>query len=186
VISRTRFQQPYYFRATVRSALHNRVYLIFRQKLCHRNPRASRVAWQRNHRIAVPAQYERGNILDRNVQRFCKEATHSRRIQHASHANDTMLRETRTTKRDLTHSVQRIRDYNQNRIWRIAHNFVNNLADNVRVRLQKIVAAHARLSWQPGCDNDYVRPARVLVTVRAKKPNVVTLYGRSLRHIQRL
>ena len=62
-------------------------------QLGDRNAGDRRVARQRHHRVAVAAEHERVDVLDRHAQLHRDEGAHARRVEHAGHADDALARE---------------------------------------------------------------------------------------------
>src|SRR5882724_4714811 len=108
VISRACFQKTDDFCTTVRSALHDCVQLILREKFSYRNPCTRRKSRQWYHRVSMTSKYKRSHVLYRNVQRLSKKTAHPGRIKYTRHTNYAVLGKARTAQRYLAHCIERI------------------------------------------------------------------------------
>ena len=104
--------------AAVARALHDRVELLARHELRHRDPADRRVGDERHHRVAVPAEHHRLDVAHRHVERLGEERAVARRIEHTGHADDALAREARHVLRDVAHHVERVRDHDDDRVRR--------------------------------------------------------------------
>src|SRR5262249_56674237 len=102
---------------------------FFGQQLGDRDAAASRIARQRNHRVAVPAENEGRNVFDRNVQSFGQEAAHPRRIENARHSHYPVFRESRLLPGHLGHRVERIRDDDDDGVRRVFDDLFGHTGD---------------------------------------------------------
>ena len=116
----------------------------------------------------MPAEHERRDVFDRDVQGFSNEAAHARRIQHAGHADDALFRQTRMLQRDVTHGVEWIGDHDQDAVRRVFGHLARHAGDNLLVLPQQIIATHARLPRHARSDHDDVRLLRGVVGIRAR------------------
>src|SRR5688572_29049024 len=96
----------------------------------------------------MTAQYECGDVLHGNIQRFREETTHTCRVQDSGHADHAMFRKSRAAKRDLTHRIEWVRDDYENGVGRALYDLINDLPDNIRIRFQKIVTTHSRFAGE--------------------------------------
>ena len=88
-------------------------------QLGDRNAGHRRVARQRHHRVAVAAEHERVDVLDRDVQLHRDERAHARRIEHAGHADDALARELAQPVDRLAHRVERVGDRHDDAVRRV-------------------------------------------------------------------
>ena len=58
-----------------------------------RNAGDGRVARHRHHGVAVAAEHEGGDVLDRHVELVGEEIAEARRVEHAGHADNLVLRQ---------------------------------------------------------------------------------------------
>src|SRR3546814_15417686 len=69
-----------------------------------------RVANDRHHRVAVTAENEGVHILDRHGELVGDEVAEARRIEHAGHADDLIVRKPRKFTQRPDHGVERVGD----------------------------------------------------------------------------
>src|SRR5581483_2262967 len=100
-------------------------------------------------------------------------------------ANHAMLGKTWAPQSDLAHRVERIRNNDENGIRRTLDAFIDNFADNVRVRFQQVIAAHSRFARQAGSDDYHIRVGGFFVTISASQAHIEPLDRRSFRQIER-
>ena len=103
----------------------------------------------------MSAEHERADVLDRYVQLHRDEGAHARRVEHAGHADDALLRELRQLVERLRHRVERVGDGNDDRVRRVLHQLRRDALHDVEVVAHQVVAAHrggARLARRD--DND--------------------------------
>ena len=113
-------------------------------------------------------------------------AAEARGIEHSCHADNASLREIAHAVRGLDHRIQWIADDNDDAVRRVLHDLLGDALDDVVVRLQEIVAAHAGLARNACRDHHDVRICRVPVFVRARYAGVVAFNGCGLCQIQSL
>src|SRR3954454_21155378 len=97
-----------------------------------------------------------------------------------------MLGKSRAAQGRLAHGIERIRDNDEDRVRRALDALIDYFADDVRVRLQKIVAAHSGFARQAGGDDDYVGICRLVITVSAGQADIKTFDRCGFSQIQSL
>ena len=147
--------------------------MVRRQQLRDGHAGDGRVARQRDHRVAVTAEDERVGVLDADAQLHRDERPESGRVEDAGHPEDPLPREPGRLERDVAHRVERVRDDDQDRVWRVLHRLLDDRADDARVLGQQVIAAHPGLARQAGGDHDDVRVRGIGVIVRPRDPGVV-------------
>ena len=64
----------------------------------------------RHHRVAMAAEHEGGDVLDRDLELLGEEVAEARRIEHAGHADDLVVRQAREFAQRPDHRVERVGD----------------------------------------------------------------------------
>src|SRR5215204_4799093 len=108
----------------------------------------------------MSAEHERGNILDGYTGFHGNKGAKSRRVEHSSHADDTLAGKARSVEGDVAHGIERIRDDDQNGIWRRSGYLLGDRFDDGLIGAKQIVTAHAWFAGDAGCDYDEVRGSR--------------------------
>src|SRR5437667_1365346 len=115
----------------------------------------------------MPAKHEGVHVFHANLALHRHERAHARGVQNARHSNDAIFREATDLERRLGHSIEGIRDHNDDALWRMLYDLLDDGFYDVVVGFQQIVAAHSGLAWEPGGDHDHVAARRCgIVTVR--------------------
>ena len=130
---------------------------------------------QRHHRVAVPAEDERVDVLDRHVELLGDERAHARRVEHAGHADDALAGKPAQLVDGLRHRVERIGDDDDDAVGRVLHDVGRDVLHDLVVDLQEIVAAHARLARHARRDDDDVRVGAQRVVAAADERACPTL-----------
>src|SRR5262249_62414459 len=74
------------------------------------NPGTRQIANQRHHAVAMPAEHEGGDILDRDVDLVGEKKTKTRAVKHARHADDHLLGQAAGLLQCPDHGVERVGD----------------------------------------------------------------------------
>ena len=134
----------------------------------------------------MAAEHEPLHVLHGDAQRLGDKRPVARRIEHARHADDAVLRKPAHLVSRLRHGVERVGDHDQNRVRRILHRLLDGALHHVVVGLEQIVAAHAGLAREAGGHHHQVGVGGVGVIVRAPHAHVVALDGSGLEQVQSL
>ena len=172
--------------AAVASALDDGVDALFGEQFSDWNAGDCGVADERDHQVAVTAKNEAAHVLHAHLQFLGNEALETAGIQNPSHADDPFAVETRQFISSLHHRIQRVGDYDENRLRRVSNHILDHIGHDLEIGVQQIVAAHAGLSRKAGRDNHDVAVGCVGVVVRAGDVDVGSFNGKSLLQIQRL
>ena len=164
----------------LRGAVDDRVELRLVQQLRDRDAAHGRVGDQRHHRVAVPAEHHRLDVAHRDVERLGEERAVARRVEHAGHADHALAREAGDLHRDVAHHVERVRDDDDDRVRRGLRDVLGDRLHDAGVRVEQVVAAHARLAGDAGRDDDDVGARRFVVAVGADDARVEQLDRRRL------
>ena len=124
--------------AAVRGPLLERAHALGGQELGDGHAGDGRVARQRHHRVAVAAEHEGVDVLDRHAHLLRDERPEARGVEDAGHAQDALAREARGLHRDVAHRVERVGDDDQDRVGRR------------RGRLADDAPRRCRRSWPAG------------------------------------
>ena len=124
--------------------------------------------------------------LHRHVEFVGDEVAEARRIEHAGHADDLVVRQAREFAQRPHHRVERVGDADDERVGGVGLDaFADGLHD-LQVDAEQIVAAHARLAGDPGGDDDDVGARDVGIVVRAGDLGVKARDRANLRQVERL
>ena len=171
--------------APVRRARHDRVDCRLVHQVGDRDAGDSRVTRQRHHRVAVAAEDEGMDVVDRHVELFRDERPHARRVQRARHADDALARKLRQLVDRLRHRVERIADGDDDAVGRVLYDLLGDLLHDLVVHVQQIVAAHARLARHPRRDDDDVRVGALGVIAGAEHAGIGSPDRARLEHVER-
>src|SRR5882672_3864998 len=108
------------------------------------------ISYQRHHGVAVAAEHEGGDVLDRDVEFVGEEIAEARGIQHARHAHHLLVRHARGLLQRPYHGVERIGDADHEGVGRVFLDAGADLLHHLEIDAQEIVAAHAGLARHPG------------------------------------
>src|SRR5262249_20718170 len=86
----------------------------------------------------------------------------------------------------LRHGVEGIRNHDQDAIGRVLDDLANNIAHDLVVGVEQVVAAHARLAGNAGGDNDDVGVGGIGVVVGADDVRVTLLNRHGLKQVETL
>ena len=108
-----------------------------------------------DHRVAVAAHNESLDVFDGNAEFVSNEASETSGVEHASHTDDLVGRETGLLLHVVDHGVERVRNNDHECIRSIFLDGFGNSLDNAAVLVQKVVTAHARHARETsGNDNN--------------------------------
>ncbi len=130
------------------------------------------VARQRHHRIAVASQHEGGHILDGYVEFTRQEIAEAGAVEHARHADNLVLRQTRHALKRPDHGVERVGDADHKGVRRIFLDPCADLLHDLQVDFEEVVAAHARLPRNARGDDDDIRALDVRIVVHALESGI--------------
>src|SRR6266516_8017495 len=98
------------------------------------------------------------HITHRGTYLLHDKGTETCRIEHTRHAYDALTREPTDVQDKLGHSIQRIRDHNNNNtVGRVPHNVLDYLCYNPLILLDQIIARHTRLALETRSDHYNIR-----------------------------
>src|SRR5215831_630649 len=116
VIGRPGLQIFHDLGATVTRTLYECVQAALLNQFCNRNAGNSGITGQRDHRVAMTAQYECRHVLDADLQFVSNECTETGRIEYSRHADYAFPRKSTELISSLRHRIERVRDHNQDAI----------------------------------------------------------------------
>jgi hypothetical protein len=116
-------------------------------------------AGQGDHVVAVPAQEQGLDVLDRAADLPRDEGAEAGDIERAGLAHDAVGREAGRLPRGVDHRVERVGDDDHDRVGRVLLDLLAHALDDLDVGLDQVVAAHAGLAGQARGDDDDVEPA---------------------------
>ncbi len=95
------------------------------------------------------------HVFYRDVEFFGQEVLEACRVEHTSHAHDFVRWKARELAQRPNHCIKWVGDADNKGVWRMLANAFTNLLHDFQVNAQKIVTAHARLTWHTsGHNND--------------------------------
>src|SRR5215471_13388049 len=156
IVGRTGLQQIHDFGAAFAGALNNGVDAMFRKQIGQGNAGNVGIARQWNHVIAVSAEHKRVDVLHADFALHRDKSAHSRGVEHAGHAEYTVLGEAADLEGSLRHGVERIGHDDDDAVGRMLDDLFDDSFNHVVVGLEQIVAAHAGLARETGGDDDDV------------------------------
>src|ERR1700731_3000243 len=145
-----------------------------------------RIAHQRHHRVAMAAEHEGRDVLDRNLELPGEEIAKAGAVEDAGHADDALRRQPASLAHDAHHDVERIGDRNNESLRAVLSDRRTDSSDDPGIDPDEIVAAHPRLARNAGCDDDDVGAFDVGVIVGAADDRIVAFDRRPLHDIERL
>jgi hypothetical protein len=140
----------------------------------------------RDHRIAMAAEHEGGDILHRDLELLGEKSAEARRIEHAGHAHDHVVGQTRKFAQRPHHRIQRIGDADHERIRRVRLDALADRLHHFEVDAEQIIAAHAGLAGDAGRDDDHVGTRDVGIVIGALERGIEAFDGAALGEIERL
>ena len=144
------------------------------------------VARQRDHVVAVAAHDQGLDVFDAAPDFLGDEGAVTGHVEYAGLADDAVGRQVGGFPGGVDHRVERVRHDDQHAVGALLDGFGGDLADDLDVGLEQLVAAHAGLAGDAGGDDDHVAAGGFLVAVGAGDSDVVVLDGRGLGQIERL
>ena len=114
------------------------------------------------------------------------ESLQARGVEDARLAEDALLREAGDVLRDMAHRVERVRDDDQDRVGALRDDLLGDVLDDLLVRRDEIVAAHARRARQARGDHDDLGAGGRAVVVRAGHARLVAEHRAHLVDVERL
>ena len=117
--------------------------LVLGNELADRHSADRRGGDDRDHLVSVAAQHDRAHVLDGCAGLPGDEGLKASGVEDPRLPEDTLLRETRDVLRDMAHRVERIRHHDQDRVGALGDDFLGDVLDDLLVRLDEIVTAHA-------------------------------------------
>src|ERR1700730_1614835 len=145
-----------------------------------------RIAHERHHRVAMAAEHEGRDVLDRNLELPGEEIAKAGAVEDAGHADDALRRQPASLAHDPHHDVERIGDRNNESLRAVLSDRRTDSSDDPGIDSDQIVAAHPRLARNAGCDDDDVRALDIGVVVGATDDGIVALDRRTLHDVERL
>jgi hypothetical protein len=134
----------------------------------------------------VPAQHQGADLGGRDPQLPRQEGAQPGGVEDPGHADHPLAREAGGLEGDVAHRVQRVGDHDHDRVGRSLGHRPADLAHDLAVGLEQVLAAHVRLARQPGGDHDDVRAAGLVVVIGSAHAGVVPPDGTRLIEVQRL
>ncbi len=132
----------------------------------------------------MTAQHQRLDVLDTDLQPLGDERAVARRVEYAGHAEDPAGREARGLIGHVGHDVERVRDHDADGIGGCLLDRVGDVADNPRVRGQKVVAAHPGLARDACGDDDDLAASGFIVSIRTDNASVEAHDRARLVHVE--
>src|SRR5215813_5612257 len=145
-----------------------------------------RVAQQRHHGVAVAAQHEGGDVVDRDVELLGEEQAEARAIEHARHADDALGRKAGDLLHQSDHGIERIGDDDDEGVRRVLPDALADGVDDPGIDADQVVAAHAWLARHARRDDDDVGTLDVLVVGGAAVLGVEAYDGAELGDVEGL
>ena len=140
---------------------------------------------QRHHGVAVAAEHEGGDVLDRDVEFVGEEIAEARGIQHAGHAHHLLVRHAGGLLQRPHHGVERIGDADHEGVGGIFLDAGADLLHHLEIDAQEIVAAHAGLARHAGGDDADLGVVERLIGIGAGEMRVEAVDRGGLRDIER-
>ena len=134
-----------------------------------------RVAQQRHHGVAVAAQHEGGDVLDRDLELLGQEQAEARAVEHARHADDRGRRKPVTSCISPTMASSGLVMTMTKALGACCLMPLPTDVDDLGVDADQVVAAHAGLARHAGGDDDDVGALDVLVVGGAAVARVEAL-----------
>ena len=110
----------------------------------------------------------------------------ARRIEHAGHADDHVVRQAGEFAQRPDHRVERVGDADDEGVGGIGLDALADRLHHLEVDAEQVVAAHARLAGDAGGDDDHVGAGDVGIVVGAGDLGVEAFDRAALRQVERL
>jgi hypothetical protein len=134
----------------------------------------------------VAAQHEGSNVFDADLEFLRDKGAEAGAIEHTGHADDAVAREAAELKGGLCHGVQRVGDYDENRIGRVFDDVTDHILHNFVVGVQQVVAAHARFARNTGRNHDDIGVRGIRIVIGAYNEGVASFDRHRLEQVQSL
>ncbi len=177
--------------AATASALHDRVDPLLRRpahldEVGDRDPADRRIGRHRHHRVAMAAQNEGGNVLDRDVEFLGEEMAEPGGIEHSGHSDDSAVRKAAKFAERPDHRVERIGDADDEAVGGVRLDALADRLHHLEVDPEQIVAAHPGLSGDSGGDDADVGVGDLGIILGAGQPDVIAFDRAGLGEIEAL
>ena len=122
--------------------------------------------YERNHRrVAVAADDHAVDVVDVSARGLGQVALEAGRVQCAAHADDAVLRKSRSLQGQIGQRVHRVGNHDDDGAGRVLDDVLDHALHNAGVRADQLLAGHARLAGNARGDDHHVRIGRRLVVV---------------------
>src|SRR5215472_1916841 len=186
VVGAARLEVLYDLSSAIAGALDDRIETVFGDEFGDRDPGDGGVARQWNHGVTVAAENERGHVLYADVKLLGDESAEARGIEDAGHPDHAVARELAQLVRGLGHGVEGIGDHDEDAVGRVGYDFGDDILHDFEIRVQQVIAAHARFAGDACGDHDDVRVGRIGVVVGAQHEGVALFDRHGLKQVQAL
>ena len=133
-----------------------------------------------------PPSNEGGDVLDRDRELVRDEVAEARGIQHAGHAHHLPVRQAAGLPQHIDHRVQRVGDADDEGARRVIADARADLAHDLGIDREQVVAAHAGLAWHAGGDDHHVGAFDRRVVLGAAEGRIEALHRAALGEVERL
>jgi hypothetical protein len=134
----------------------------------------------------MAAEHEGGDVLDRDLELLGEEVAEARRVEHAGHADDLVLRQAGELLQRPDHRVERVGDADDEGVGGVFLDARADLFHHLQVDAEKVVAAHAGLARHAGGDDAHIRALDPLVGIGAGERRVEAVDRRGFRDVEAL
>ena len=149
-------------------------------------PATRGIAHRRHHVVAMAAEHEGGDVLDRDLEFLGQEMAEARGIEHAGHADDLVGGQAGGLLQRPDHGVERIGDADDEGVRRMRLEAGADRIHHLEIDAEQVVAAHAGLARHAGGDDDDIGAGDVGVGARAGELGVEAVDRRGFGKIERL
>src|SRR6202789_2875628 len=170
--------------AAIGGALFQRLKLRRLNKLGNGDTSHGGVARERHHRVAVSAKHKGSYVLNRDIELFSDEGAETRGVQHTSHSNHALARQSRLLEGRLRHCIERVGDDNKDSVGTGRNSLPHHIAHNAKIRVKQIIAAHARLARNACGNHNDVRVGRVCEVIGTQNRDTALLHRHRLKQIE--
>src|SRR4051794_4727355 len=172
--------------AAVAGALDDRLQLVGGDQLADRHAVHRAVADHRHHGVAVPAQHHGPHVLDGDAELAGEEELEAAGVEHAGHPHHALAEEAGHLLELVHHGVERVGDDDDEGVGALRLQVLRDVADDLEVDAEEIVARHPRLARDAGGDDHDLRPGQVVPAGGAGDAGVVAEHGAVLLEIEGL
>ena len=134
----------------------------------------------------MTAQEHRRDVFDADAEFHGEEGAVAGRVEDACLPDDPLRRESGHLERPLDHGVEGIADDDHDCLGACVTDLGSDIADDLGIRGEEIVAAHARLAGDAGGHDDDVTAGGVGPVGRASEAGIEPHDRRRLEEIERL